>query len=188
MARTLGLGRLDELERIQADMRDAAPGRRWGAEQLNRSLFVALIAQFQTYCRDLDDQAIEVHAAHGKGEPRELMKWLMSQGRRLDTQTPRTSVLAHDFTRLGFNMVDELQAAGTTPESAMRLLDGAVDFRNAIVHGNETQVARIAAAGQIKATMTSYRRYRRAITGLASTMDRVTATTLAGLLEIPSPW
>lgn len=66
--RTLGLGRLDELERIHADMRDAAPGRRWGAEQLNRSLFVALIAQFQTYCRDLHDQAIEVHAAHGKAE------------------------------------------------------------------------------------------------------------------------
>lgn len=82
------------------------------------------------------------------------MKWLMSQGRRRDTQTPRTSVLAHDFTRLGFNMVDELKAAGTAPESAIRLLDVAVDFRNAIVHGNETQLARIAAAGQIKATMT----------------------------------
>jgi hypothetical protein len=30
-------------------------------ELLNCSLFVALIAQFQTYCRDLHDGAIEVH-------------------------------------------------------------------------------------------------------------------------------
>lgn len=63
----------------------------------------------------------------------------------------------------------------------MVLLDVAVDFRNAIVHGNETQVARVAASGQISATLTSYRRYRRAIAQLPSTTDRATATRLATL-------
>jgi hypothetical protein len=64
----------------------------------------------------------------------------------------------------------------------------AVDFRNAIVHGNETQVVEVAATGRIEATLTSYRRYRRAITGLAGTTDRVAATRLATMLQIPPPW
>lgn len=58
---TLGLPRLDELERLHAAARGTGPGRRWGMELLNCSLFVALIAQFHTNCRDLHDGAIEVH-------------------------------------------------------------------------------------------------------------------------------
>jgi hypothetical protein len=100
---------------------------------------------------------------------------VVSQGRRLDTQTPRTSVLTNDFTRVGLNVVRLLKAEGAATETALRLLDVAVDFRNAIVHGNETQVAEAAVTGQIEATLTSYRRYRGVITGLASTKDHVAA-------------
>jgi hypothetical protein len=68
---TVGLPRPDELERLHAAARGTGPGRRWGMELLNCSLFVALIAQFQTYCRDLHDGAIEVHVrsatAHRSG-------------------------------------------------------------------------------------------------------------------------
>ncbi len=39
-----GLPRLDELEQLHVDARGAGPGRRWGTEQLNRSLLVALVA------------------------------------------------------------------------------------------------------------------------------------------------
>ena len=183
-----GLTRLAELEGVHADARGTKPGRRWGTEQLNRSLFVALVAQFQTYCRDLHDDAIEVHVANGRTEQSDLLRRLMSQRRRLDTQTPRTSVLASDFLRVGFNMVDELKAKGSAVEAALGLLDVAVDFRNAVVHGNETQIGSVVATGRIKATMTSYRAYRRALTGLATTMDSVTAGQLASLLMAPPPW
>jgi len=84
-------------------------------------------------------------------------------------------VLTNDFTRVGFNVVRLLKAEGAATETALRLLDVAVDFRNAIVHGNETQVAEVAVTGQIEATLTSYRRYRRVITGLASTKNHVAA-------------
>jgi hypothetical protein len=86
----------------------------------------------------------------------------MSQGRRLDAQTHRTSVPANDFSRVGFNIVRVLKAQGSAMEAALSRLDVAVDFRNAIVHGNETQVARVAASGHVSATLTSYRRHRRA--------------------------
>lgn len=157
-------------------------------EQLNRSLFVALVAQFQTYCRDLHDDAIDVHTAAATAEQRELVRTLMSQGRRLDTQTPRTSALASDFSRVGFNIVTALKAQGREMETALGLLDVVVDFRNAVAHGNETQIASVVASRRIKTTMRSYRQYRRRISNLASTMDRVAAARLASLLHIPPPW
>ena len=58
-------GRLDQLERIHADARGTRRGRRWETEQLNRSLFVALVGQFQVYCRELHDEAISNAVVHG---------------------------------------------------------------------------------------------------------------------------
>ncbi len=82
-----GLSRLDELERLHVDARGAGPGRRWGTEQFNRSLLVALVAQFQTYCRGLHDDAIDVHVSHNDAHQGDLLRTLMTQGRKLDTQT-----------------------------------------------------------------------------------------------------
>lgn len=46
--RSSGLARLAELEAVHANLTGTAPGRRWGTTQLNRSLFLALVAQFQS--------------------------------------------------------------------------------------------------------------------------------------------
>jgi hypothetical protein len=99
------------------------------------------------------------------GEPRPPARHPDSSNERADEH----------FTRVGFNVVRLLKAEGAATETALRLLDVAVDFRNAIVHGNETQVAEVAVTGQIEATLTSYRRYRGVITGLASTRNHVAA-------------
>jgi hypothetical protein len=113
----------------------------------NCSLFVALIAQFQTNCRDLHDGAIEVHVRSATAPQRELVRSLLSQGRRLDTQTPRTSVLTNTSLASGSTSFRLLKAEGAATETALRLLDVAVDLRNAIVHGNDTQVAEVAVTG-----------------------------------------
>ena len=47
--RTTGLGRLTELEKVHASVTPSGPGRKWGTNQLNRSLTVALVAQFQKF-------------------------------------------------------------------------------------------------------------------------------------------
>ena len=52
--------RLNQLEQIHADVRGSGRGRRWYTGQLNRSLLVALVGQFQEYCRDLHNEAIEL--------------------------------------------------------------------------------------------------------------------------------
>jgi hypothetical protein len=63
-----------------------------------------------------------------------------------------------------------------------------VDFRNAIGHGNETEIAALSAGGEIRATKAIYRRYRRTIDRLTTTMDRVVADKMATMLGIPIPW
>jgi hypothetical protein len=186
--RSTGLDRLNELEEIHAEATGRGPGRRWGTEQLNRSLFVALVAQFQTYCRNLHDEAIDALVAEASSRQAGILRTLVTQGRKLDTQTPRTAHLGSDFGRLGFTMIDAIKDADRRSEQILVDLDRLVEFRNAIGHGNEAQIAALADAGEIRSTKNSYRRYRRALDRLAGTMDDVVAAKLGNVLGIPAPW
>ena len=186
--KTSACARLDELERVHADARGTGPGRRWGTEQLNRSLFVVLVAQFQTYCRNLHDEAIDAHVSVANPRQSDLLRTLLAQGRKLEVQNPRPGALGSDFGRLGFQLVPALKAKGFTIEQAIDCLEVLVDFRNAIAHGNESELDALVAGGGIKATLTSYRWYRKMVDNLIGTMDRVVAAELATVLHAPPPW
>ena len=186
--RSVGLARLDELEQIHANATGTKPGRRWGTAQINRSLFVALVAQFQTYCRALHDEAVQVHVVNARPGQAKVLRTLLQQGRKLEAQTPRASALGSDFGRLGFGFTAAVKAARSGAAAELELLDVLVDFRNAIGHGNETEIAALVVEGRITATKKVYRRYRRAVERLARTMDMVVAGKLRDLLRIPAPW
>jgi hypothetical protein len=166
----------------------ASRGRRWGTTQLNRSLFVALVAQFQSFCRDLHDEAVGVHVTFAAAEQRGMIRALLTQGRKLDVGNPRSGALGSDFGRLGFSLVDQLRAAGPATGTQIETLDRIAEFRNAVSHGNESQVAALEASGKIKSTLRSYVEHRKELEALATTMDRVVADQLAALLNIASPW
>lgn len=183
-----GRPRLDELEQVHKDATGQRPGRRWGTTQFNRNLFVALVAQFQTYCRSLHDEAVEVHVANANPRQADVIRNAMTQGRKLDTQTPRTAALGNDFGLLGVTIIEAVKSEGPRATEDLRLLDLLVDFRNAIGHGNETEIESLVAGGQIKGTKTVYKRYRRVIERLAATMDQVVAEKIAAALDIASPW
>jgi hypothetical protein len=180
--------RLDELERVHADARGTGPGRRWGTEQLNRSLFVVLVAQFQIYCRDLHDEAIDVHVAAANARQADVLRTLLTQGRKIDVQNPPPAALGSDFGRLGFQLIPTLKAQGTEIEDALESLDLLVKFRNAVAHDNESVLQGLLSGGDIKATLTSYRAYRKTLNKLVDTMDQVVAEELASGLQIPPPW
>lgn len=186
--RTVGLGRLDELEKVHATATRGRRGASWGTTQLNRSLFVALVAQFQEYCRELHDGAAAVHVAAANPKQATVVFNLLTEGRRLEAQNPRVGHLGSDFGRLGFSLVDELKAADPAMPSRLRLLDLLVDFRNAISHGDETKIAALTKGGDIRATKASYRRFRRTLDQLAGTMDDVVGSALAAGLQIPRAW
>ena len=186
--KTVGLARLDELEQVHASATRGHRGASWGTAQLNRSLFVALVAQFQEYCRELHDGAAAVHVAAANPRQAAVVFNLLTEGRRLETQNPRVGHLGSDFGRLGFSLVDELKAADPAVPSRLRLLDVLVDFRNAISHGDETKISALTKGGDIRATKASYRRFRRTLDRLAGTMDAVVGSALAAGLQIPRPW
>ncbi len=183
-----GLKRLRELEKVHTQVAGGTPGRKWGTDQLNRSLMVALVAQFQTYCRELHDEAVAVHVLQARAEQRQLLEQLLMSGRKLNTHTPRTDTLGSDFGRLGFDFMTAVKAVGAVPEAALKSLDLLVDLRNAIGHGNEVKILQLARVGPIKATKRSYTEYRGIIDGLVGTIDTVVAAKLAALLNIAPPW
>lgn len=186
--RSVGLARLDELEHVHAIAVRGRRGASWGTEQLNRSLFVALVAQFQEYCRELHDGAAAVHV--GAANPRQaaVVFNLLTEGRRLQSQNPRLGHLGSDFGRLGFSLVDELKLADPAVASWLRQLDLLVDFRNAISHGDETKMRALTTSSGIRATKASYRGFRRTIDQLVGTMDEVVGSALATGLQIAPPW
>jgi hypothetical protein len=184
----LAATRLDELERIHRDARGSARGRRWGTEQLNRSLFVVLLAQFQNYCRELHDEAVDVHVAAAAPVQASLLRTLLTRDRHLDHKNPRAGALGSDFGRLGLALIPDLKASGAALSDILDGLEVLVDFRNAVAHGNESALVSVVATGQIKATLGSYREHRKALSELVATMDVVVASGLSSGLGVAAPW
>lgn len=186
--RKSGLARLGELEGVHANLVGTGPGRSWGTTQLNRSLFSALVAQFQSFCRDLHDEATRVHVDAAIAGQKQTLHLLIRQGRKLDTHNPRRSTLGHDFGRLGFSLVDDLKGTGPDTVAQLDLLDLLVDYRDVIGHGDEVRIAAFEASGRVKATKKSYMEHRRSLEALAGTLDSTVAAGLARVLGTPAPW
>lgn len=185
---TTARSRLDELEAIHTRAHGAKRGRRWGTEQLNRSLFVVLVAQFQTYCRDLHDEAVDVYVGAANLHQQAILRKLVTQNRDLDKKNPRPGALGSDFARLGIELVPKLKAVSAAVTGAVDGLEVVVDFRNAVAHGNESALAAAVTTGQIKPTLASYRSHRRTLNQLVGTMDHVVSTELANELHVAPPW
>jgi hypothetical protein len=183
-----GLSNLDQLGRIHRLVTGARGSGRWGTTQLNRGLFVALLAQFQAFCRDLHDEAVGVHVAVATIEQRPVIRALLEQGRKLDSGTPRSSALGADFGRLGFNVIDELRALGPATGAQLDALDRVADFRNAVSHGKAANIAALERSGPIKSTLRSYSEHRKTLEALATTIDTVVARQLAATLGVAAPW
>lgn len=145
-----------------------------------------LLAQFQTYCRGLHDEAVDVHIDASTSAQADLLRRLLSQDRSLDHGNPSVKTIGRDFRRLGIDLADALERAGAS--SALDDLETLVKFRNGIAHGNESDIEALVASRRIGANPQSYRRHRRSVATLVTTMDRVVANDLAAMLQIPRPW
>ncbi len=155
-------GQLDELEEVHRSATGTGPGRRWGTEHFNGTLYVALAGRFQQYCRDLHDEALDHLRAQGPIAAQFARQ--AAAGRLLDRGNPSRGSLGADFGRLGLALITDLKARRHGP-SRLDRLDATIDMRNGIAHGDVTQVAAANAAGA-RATLSSYRRHRRALDGL----------------------
>jgi hypothetical protein len=185
---TTGQGRLNELVAVHKSSAGGSPGRKWGTQQLNRSLFVALVAQFQVYCIELHDLGVDLHVVIAFPNQANLLRTLLTVGRKLESQNPRKSSLGADFGRLGFKFVPEVEKSSLSAPQWLNDLDDLVDFRNAIAHGNETEVSAISNRTRLRSTKTSFEDYRKILQRLAPIIDETVAIQMSTLLGITRPW
>jgi len=146
------------------------------------------MAQFQGFCRDLHDDAVDVHIGQVGVPQKTIVRNLLTQNRKLDTGNPRKSALGADFGRFGFNFVDDLNSSGPLTVVRLNRLEHLVEYRNAIGHGDESKVTALEASSEIASTKKWYRTYRSGLNALAGTMDGVVSSKLSALLGIPTPW
>lgn len=180
--------RLDELEEVHATATGTGPGRRWGTEQFNGQLFVALVGQFQAFARNLHDEALD-WLRQGTPVARQLAV-LSARERRLDRANPSPGALAEDFGRLGMKFTAAIKGRQHGARRLVRL-ERAVDLRNGIAHADVGKVAAAADppnSDRATTTLNSYRKHRSAFNGLAEDMDAVVAQHLGLLTGHVQPW
>ena len=180
--------RLSQLEQVHVAAGGTHRGRRWGTDQLNRSLFVALVGQFQMYCRELHDEATRVYLSQANTRQVAAIEGLLLWRRELDNRTPRRDALKNDFGRMGLQIIPALQNLYARADVDIDRLGLLIRFRNAIAHGNEREIRSMAQSSSIRPTLSSYRTYKSAINRLVGKLDVVVAAELAGELGIHRPW
>ena len=149
---------------------------------------MALVGQFQMYCRELHDEATRVYLSQANANQVAAIETLLLRRRELDNRTPRRDALKNDFGRMGLQIIPALQrlyARANVDIDRLRLL---VKFRNAIAHGNESEIQSMAQSSSIRPTLSSYRMYKSAINRFVGKLDVVVAAELAGELGIRRPW
>jgi hypothetical protein len=189
--RTTGRGRIDEMLALHRDATGAGQGRRWGTQQLNQAMHIALLAQFQKSCLSLHDEAVSVHVQAANSVQRGVIQQLMTQGRKLERNAPRPDHLGSDFARLGVPVV-QLLKLNTQAANELVYLGHLADFRNAIGHGNEDEARTIAddatVEPRIRSTKRSVTTGRRVLDRLAGRLDDLVANELGDLLATTRPW
>jgi len=182
--------RLDELLLAHATIGGAGPGRRWRTTQLNWALMLRLAGEFQGYCRELHDAAVEAfirRAAPGNRALRDVLRLWLVGNRQLDRGNAQPKSLGADFGRFGLTFWTTMVSLEPLTSVRQGHLERLNKARNAIAHDLAADLAKLAADGY-PMTLRTFRRWRRALDGLASTMDQVVGTHLGALFGRAAPW
>ena len=92
-------------------MRVPGPGRKWNTDQLNRSLVLAVAAEFQGFARDLHDVCVDAfvaEAAPRNAALRTVLRAQLTENRALDKWNATPGNLGADFGRFGIALWPDL--------------------------------------------------------------------------------
>lgn len=182
--------RLDRLLSAHIAVGGSAAGRRWATEELNHAILLRLATEFQGFCRDLHDEAVELLVYALVPEDvhlRQVLTAPFASGRRLDRGNAEPGALSQDFGLLGINLWNSLRERYPTKADQWRRKLELLNFaRNGIAHDDAGKLDKVHAAGWSLA-LNDIRRWRSGLDGLAAGMDHVTRISLSGLLKA-QPW
>ncbi|MFC6088328.1 hypothetical protein Q5530_04395 [Saccharothrix sp. BKS2] len=182
--------KLDNLLKAHLAVGGSKAGRRWATEELNHAIILRLASEFQGYCRDLHDEAIQfvVHStASADPEVRRVLTFSFLAARRLDRGNAEPGALGNDFSLFNVDLWPNLHAHYPTKSSEWRRrLEMLNKARNGIAHDDKKKIADVVAADW-PLTLPSVKRWRSGLDGLARGMDHVVNESLRQLLN-KAPW
>lgn len=182
--------RLDQLITAHIAVGGSGPGRRWETEQLNWALTLMLAGEFQGFCRDLHDEAVDflVNIVSLSPAVESVLRSQLTRDRKLDRGNARPETLREDFLRFGFDLRAAINAAqrvrGPRCWAGLSKLNSA---RNAIAHANHAALVSLQQEGY-PINKRTILRWRGQLDALAQKMDDVVAAALDVLLGAGRPW
>lgn len=177
------------METIHATVTKGRRGRQWLTTELNHALIARLASEFQGFCRDLHNEAIAAFVTR-ESVPgpvfRQVFRSRLEDRRELDTKNATPSSLGSDFLRFGMALWPEVRTAYPAQGALWSARLEALNYaRNAIAH-NDVHKLTIAASIQ-PLTLSSYRKWRRALNLLALALDNVVGSYLKQMTGT-QPW
>lgn len=134
---------IDRVFGVHHELTGRGAGRRWEAEHLIGAIVARLVAEFQGYCRDLHDEAVDhVVGCLGVTDPGllALTRAAYIRNRDLSTGNPTWNALKNDFGRLEMRFQAEMDARFTTAPALRQKLADLLYARNAFVHADEAKL------------------------------------------------
>lgn len=140
-SRALGIWRsrrsaaLDELETArQAVTRAVHRGRRYATQQIIQSAAVMLSSQFQGFCRELHDEALDHLVRSLPAAAQAVVLRRFTEGRSLDRGNPNPGNLGADFRRFDLDLWPDVIALDASNAGRQRQIQELSTWRNAIAH------------------------------------------------------
>lgn len=165
-------------------------GRRYATRQLNFALILRLASEFQGFARDLHDETAIVMGEWSHPTDRRLAQVISSgltAGRQLDRANAKPETLTADFGRFGMQLWPALLGRDRRTSARRSQLTALNAARNALAHGDAAQLAKLQTSSQ-RLDLSSFKVWRGAVGGLATTMDVVVSDYLGQLFGRPAPW
>ncbi|WP_146173908.1 hypothetical protein [Saccharothrix carnea] len=189
---TVRKSRIEQLVTAHRAVGGTAPGRRWRTEQLNWSMVMRIAGEFQGYCRDLHDLAVEkfvISVGVDNIPLQDLLRIQLTGGRLLDKGNAGPTQISKDFSRLGMRLWPAVYAEVGESKGLIwnQSLEKLIEARNGIAHADDEKLARLKAQGY-PINLSQVRRWVSHLDGLAETLDDLAADYLNQFLGCGRPW
>lgn len=180
---------LESLDAVHGTVTGRRVGRQYATRHYNLTMYVALAAEFQGFCRDLHDDtaaAMLWHVPASAGPMVPIFLNSLTRARQLDRGNAQPKSLGSDFQILGIQLWSDLSTL--RPGSKTRwhdTLDTLNDIRNAVAHSDQAKLDALRKKEALD--VRNWRRKRSALNQLAIYMDKVAFNYLQTLTGAP-PW
>ena len=175
---------LDRVELAYTAVSGTDAGRRHATQQLNHAYVVLLAGEFQGFCRDLYNEAVEAILPSIPPVLQKIVATEFDLHRTLARGNATPSNLGTDFARFDLELWPAVDAVDARGPALRRQLEQMNQWRNAIAH-SDFNAARL--GGRITVTAKTVRRWRRVCNRVARLIDRALCDRLGTVLGT-CPW